>query len=535
MSPRSVPRPPSRRAVPFVAAALAAALALAGCASSNKPADAGAPVSGDQSGTSAAARGDTLTIALDKAPASLDPADMEQSTSPFAQPAYDSLIDVDQDGALTPGLATAWKFTDDQNKVFELTLRDGVTFSDGAVLDADAVIANLQHLDTGKSNVASLVNGGTYDKVDDHTVRITWDTPHPLAPQAFTQRWVAGMMVSPKALAEDPGSLETQTAGAGPYVLDAAQTVTGSTYVYTARDDYWNPDGQHWNQIVITVMENAEQRVNALKTGEVDYAVGDLANAQSAKDAGLTVLDAATVFYGLSLLDRDGTLGSPLADVRVRQAINYALDRDSIATALLGDFGFATEQTVVPSEPGYVKDLDGHYAYDPDTARSLLAEAGYPDGFSLPVVASTSATQATLAQVLVDQLSKVGITVELDSRPSADYFQGMSGGTFPAAVVGYGSQPMSMEYDGLFGPDAVFNPLGSASPTIDENMQKAMTSSGDASTQAYEAVERELVEQAWFAPAVFVPVFYFAGPSLAPATVTEARPQVPITELAPAQ
>lgn len=521
---------PTRRTKIVTALFTAAALALTGCASSN---NAPAETSGASTTEGNDARG-TLTIALDKAPASLDPANMEQSTSPFAQPAYDALIGVEEDGTLVPGLATEWEFTDDENKVFEITLREDVSFSDGAELNADALIANLEHLDGGQSNVATLVNGGEYEKVDDYTVRITWDTPHPLVPQALTQRWVAGMVASPDAIANSPDALATQTFGAGPYELDSEQTIAGSSYVYTARDDYWNPDSQHWDTIVIRVIENAEQRLNALRTGEVDYVAGDLATADAAAADGAQVLYAPTIVYGLSLLDREGTLDSPLADVKVRQAINFALDRESISSAMLGEYGFATEQTVVPSEAGYVSGLEGTYGYDPERARELLTEAGYPDGFSLPVVASTSATAATLAQILVEQLSQVGITVELDSRPSANYFEGMTGGTFPAAVIGYGSQPMPMEYDGLFGPNAVFNPLGSSSDTLNSNMEAAMVASEDEATELYEAVMTELVEDAWFAPAVFAPVFYYASSDLAPVTVTEARPQVPITSLAPA-
>lgn len=512
----------------FLTLSMGAAITIGvtGCASSNK--------TSSSSSASGGSRGGTLTIALDKAPSSLDPADMEQSTSPFAQPAYDALIGVTTDGDLVPALATKWAFTDDQNKVFEITLRDGVTFSDGAKLDADALVANLSHLDGGKSNVASLVNGGTYEKTDDMTVRITWETPHPLAPQALTQRWVAGMLASPKAIKEDAAGLATKTVGAGPYVLDTAQTVTGSKYVYTAREDYWNPDGIHWDSIVINVVENAEQRLNALKTGEADYVAGDLATASSAAGGDIQVLDAPTIVYGLSLLDRDGSLGSPLGDVKVRQAVNLALDREGIAKALLGDYGYATEQTVVPSEAGYVKALDDRYPFDRDKARALLKEAGHADGFDLNVIASTSATAATLAQVLVEQLSAVGINVKLDSRPSADYFEGMTGGTFPAAVIGYGSQPLPMEYDGLFGPDAIFNPLKSKDQTIEDEMQAGLVAKEDEAKTHYEAVMTQLVEEAWFAPAVVAPVFYFASSKLAKIKVSEARPQCPITEIAPA-
>lgn len=521
-----------RKLLTFAAAASAAALVLTGCASSNNPDE--EPTAGEETSDAPAERGETLTIALENAPGSLDPANMEQSTSPYAQPAYDALINVEPDGTLVPGLATEWEFTDDENKVFEITLREGVTFSDGAELDADALIVNLEHLDTGTSNVATLVNGGSYEKVDDYTVRITWDDPRPLAPQALTQRWVAGMVASPDAIQNDPDGLATQTAGAGPYALNAERTIAGSSYVYTARDDYWDPDSVLWEEVVITVMDNADQRLNALRTGEVQYAGGDLGTAQAAVDAGLQVLYAPTVVYGINFLDRDGELGTPIGDVQVRQAINYALDRDGIQEALLGEYGFATDQVVIPSEPGYVEDLDGHYPFDQDRARELLAEAGYEDGFELNLVASTSAVQALLAQVLVEQLAQVGITVNLDSRPSADYFEGMTGGTFEAAAMGYGNQPMPMMYDGLFGPDAIFNALGTESETIEEAMAEALVSSPERATELYEEIMTELVEDAWYAPAVFAPVFYFATDDLAPVEVTEARPQAPIITLAPA-
>lgn len=510
-----------RRTLAVTATLVTIGIAASGCASSKA----------DDSGS---ARG-TLTIGLAAPPSSLDPANMEQSTSPFAQPAYDALIRVELDGTLSPGLATEWGFVDDQNRVFEITVRDDVTFSDGAQLDADAVIANFEHLDTGRSNVATLVNGGAYEKVDDDTVRITWDTPHPLAPQALTQTWVAGMMVSPEALADDPEGLATTTAGAGPYALDATQTVAGSRYVYEARDDYWDADRQHWDEIVIQVMENPEQRLNALQAGEIDYAVGDLATAGSAESAGLDVLFAPTIAYGLSLLDRDGELGSPLGDVRVRQAINYALDREGISDALLGEYGFPTEQVMVPSEPGYVESLEQHYPFDQERARELLAEAGYPDGFTLPVIASTSATAATLAQVYVEQLSQVGITLELESRPGPEYFELMTGGTYPAAGIGYGSQPLPMEYDGLFGPDAIFNPLGSTSDSIEAAYAEAVAAPAPEATALYEQITAELVEDAWFAPVVFAPVFYFATDTIAPVEVSEARPQVPLSDIAPAE
>src|SRR5690606_30561918 len=129
-------------------------------------------------------------------------------------------------------------------------------------------------------------------------------------------------------------------------------------------------------------------------------------------------------------------------------------------------------------------------------------EAGYPDGFDLPVIASTSDTAATLAQVYVEQLAQVGIDVQLESRPGAEYFELMTSGDYPAAGIGYGSQPLPMEYDGLFGPDAIFNPLGSRDDSIEAAYAEAVMAPEDQATPLYEQITTTLVEEAWFAPVV---------------------------------
>ncbi|QTX05636.1 ABC transporter substrate-binding protein [Agromyces archimandritae] len=500
-----------------------AALLVSGCASS----------SDDRGGD--ADRGDTLTIGLAAAPTSLNPADMNQSANQFAMPAYDSLIFEESSGELVPGLATEWGYTDDENRVFELKIRDGVTFSDGEELTAEAVAEFFDFFTAGSSNMANLISGGTYEAIDDETVRMSWDTPHPLVPQSLTQRFLGGMVVSPKAM-EDPDTLSTSTAGTGPYTLVPDETITGNSYVYEARDDYWSPDNQLWDRIVIKVIETTDQRVNGLKAGELDLVAGDLTTAESAEAAGFTVGYAPFVFVGLSLLDRDGTLGTPLADVRVRQAINYALDRDTVAEALLGTYGEPTEQTVTSAESGYVEELAGHYAYDPEQAKRLLAEAGYPDGFSLPVVAVNNPTQGALAQVITEQLSKVGIAIDLVAEQSDGYFQKMSGGEYPAAVIGYGSQPMWMEYQGLYGPDAAFNGLKAQRDELDELFTKA-AAAGDPAEQRElnEQTERYLVEEAWFAPLALMPNFWYSADTIQAPEVTVAVPSPVFRSIAPAE
>lgn len=508
------------------AVVVAAAMLISGCA---RASDDRGGVDGDTS------KGGTLTIGLASAPSSLDPADMNQAANQFAMPAYDSLIFETPGGELKPGLATKWGYTDDENRVFELTLREGVTFSDGEKLTAEGVVEFFKYFTAGSSNMANLLSGGTFEAIDEVTVRMSWDESHPLVAESLTQRFLGGMVISPQALA-NPDALATTTAGAGPYALVPAETIAGSTYVYKATPNYWDPENQHWDRVVIEVISTTDQRLNGLKAGELDFAAGDLTTAQVAEDNGFAVGYAPFVFVGLALLDRDGKLGSPLEDVRVRQAINYALDREGVSSALLGKWGVPTEQTVTDGESGYVKELEGHYAYNPEKAKALLAEAGYADGFTLQVVAVNNPTQGSLSQVIVEQLAAVGITVKLDSEQADAYAQKAAGGEYPAAVIGYGSQPMWMEYQGLFGPQAIFNGLKTQRDELDDLFTKAASASDPEERRALnEKSQRYLVEEAWFAPLALMPNFWYSAGTIEAPEVTSSLPSPPIRDLRPAQ
>lgn len=476
-----------------------------------------------------------LNIGLATASSSLDPAQMNQAGNTFAQPAYDSLITLDAEGNLQPALAESWKFLDQENKVFQLKLRKGVKFADGTDLNADAVVQWLKYLDSGKSNMAPLVNSGEVRADDESTVTITWPVPHPVAARSFTPAFLNGMVASPKALADGGKSLSTATVGTGPYQLDPAQTVAGDHYTYVKNPTYWNPSAQAYDKMVIKVVSSNDQRLNGLKTGQLDLVNGDVASAPTAKQDGNSVLGEPTIMVGLNLMDRDGKLGSPLKDVRVRQAINFALDKQSIASGLTGGYGKVSVQTIVPSEPGHVPALDSRYDYNPEKAKQLLAEAGLPDGFTLKTVAVDNPTIGPMSQVIAQQLEQVGIKLDLQVKPSDGYMQSMSGGEVPAAVIGYGSQPLWMEYKGLFGPQAAFNGLKTSRPEIDDLYTRA-SAEGDPqkARELNEQLQTYLVDQAWYAPAAWVPVIWFASPRVAPLTVSPGRPQPLLSDVKPA-
>ena len=488
----------------------------------------GSSAAGAGDGSGNAVVGNTLTIAAQAPPNSLDPGQVAQALTTFTIPAYDPLIYRAADGSLKPDLAASWKAVGTKNEQLDVILRKGVTFSDGSPLTAEAVQASLEYAQKAPGAQAPMLAGMTFETTGPLSLSITSATPNPMLADTFTQFWGVGEIISPKGLA-DPKQLSASAVshGAGPYVLDPTATVAGDHYTYTARKGYFDADRQHYKKIVIRVIANPQAVVNALKTGQVDVAIGgDPSVVSQVRAAGLKVTSVPFVFQGLSLLDRGGEVSKPLGDVRVRQAINYALDRPTLAKAVIGSSGVPTVQTVVEGADGYSPTAAKRYPYDITKAKQLLADAGYAQGFTLPVVSAQFAGIDTMAQAIKGQLAKIGITVQLKTDTDIPtYIQDMTSKKFPAAAIGYGAQPMFQEGQGLFLPTApVFNGFKTDDPTLTALYAKA--SAADASTRATldRQMEEYLVNQAWFAPVAFSPVFYFSRASLGGVQLSAAAP-----------
>src|SRR5262249_15163717 len=147
-----------------------------------------------------------------------------------------------------------------------------------------------------------------------------------------------GAVGCPKAVA-NPSSLAAQTCGAGQYVSVPSKTVLGDHYVFTPNPDYYDPAAIKFSEVDMKIISQPSTMLAAIRAGQLDVAYGDITTANAAKKAGLTVLHEANGWDGLNIVDRSGTTSKPIADVRVRQALNYALDREAITKGLLGQFG----------------------------------------------------------------------------------------------------------------------------------------------------------------------------------------------------
>lgn len=478
-----------RRFVTATAVLMAAAFALAAC-------DGGAGGTTDGEGAADGEATGTLTLGAITSPLTFDPASAEWGNrSPFYQAVFDTLLLATPEGTVEPWLATEWSYNDD-NTELTLTLRDDVTFSDGSPLDADAVVASMEHFKAGSGpDSAYLANVESVTAADATTVVLTLSAPDPALLNYLTR--TAGLVAQPDSLTSD--DVDTNPVGSGPYVLDTAATVTGSSYVYTANPDYWNPDVQHYSELIIRVFDDPTATANAIQAGEVNAAkIATNDNLAAIEGAGWTINANELDFQGLLLLDRAGTMNEALGDVRVRQAINYAFDREGLLEALQLGLGTVTQQVFPTTSAAYDEALDSTYSYDPDRARELLAEAGYPDGFEITMPQSALLGSNTFT-LIAQQLEDVGITVTYED-PGNNFIADLLAPKYAASFMALEQNPDWQLIQFMIAPSATFNPFGYSDPEVDRMIEEIQYGDEATRDQVVAELNAYIVEQAWFAP-----------------------------------
>lgn len=511
---------------PAAAVVAATSLALAACG-------------GQATGSAAAAGhgqvGNELTVGFSvQGPATLNPAEAPQNYAWFEELAYEPLIVQRSDGSLAPGLAASWSYTGTGNKTFVLHLRPGVKFSDGSALTAQGVTADLRYVTKAGGQMSPFFAGDTFTATGPLTVTIRAAAPNPDIPQILTQDDVIGDVISQKGL-QSPSGLGTRTFGAGPYMLDPAQTVAGSQYTYLPNPNYFDKSAVHWKKVIIKVITDPQSMLNALKTGQVDVANGDPTTIAAARQAGLTVTSTPDLWVGVTLADRGGVMAKPLANVQVRQALNYATSRAAISNALYPGTGTPTSQIIVPGGYGYEASLTNAYPYDISKAKQLLAAAGYSRGFPLKIVTGEYGGMNLVAQALAQQWQKVGVSLQVtDYANSNQYYAAAFGAKFPSFMTVFGQIPTWIEGPSLFLPPASFNPFHTSSAPLAALYQQEARSSGAQQAKLDQQIEAYLVGQAWFVPVATIGLPYYATKNVT-GTATSARaPLLELYEVRPA-
>lgn len=536
-----------------VAGTAAAALALTGCVQSQR--DTGA--SGEPGATGDGDVNSTFIFASSADPSGLDPAfASDGETFRISRQIFEGLVGVEPGTAdPAPLLAESWETSEDGLST-TFTLREGVTFHDGTEFDAAAVCANFDRWYnwTGLAATESLsyyygaLFGGfagdenalyescTADDATHATVNLT----RPFSGFIASLSLPAFSMQSPTALeefgADDVGGseeapeyseyAEAHPVGTGPFTFESWSP--GNEVVLNAYPDYWGEQGQV-QEIVFRVIDDPTARRQALEAGDVDgYDLVAPADTQALEDAGFNVMqrDPFTILYlGMNQAVPE------LQDVRVRQAIAHAIDRESLVSQVLPEGTEVASQFIPPVVNGYNDDVTD-YPYDPERARALLAEAGYPDGlelvFNYPVNVSRPymPNPEEIFVALSGQLEEVGITVTPVSNEWGDYLDLMRGSadhgihllgwtgdyndTDNFVGVFFGSQSNEWGFDN---PE-LFGALGEARQIPD----------AEDATEAYEAINEQIAQ---FVPGV--PLAHPA-PSLAFSERITSYPASPVND-----
>ncbi|GAB3615870.1 ABC transporter substrate-binding protein [Okibacterium endophyticum] len=436
-------------------------------------------------------RAETLGVGTQTAVTSLNP--VLTPVSNTVGYAYDPVIFKANDGSYLPDLATEWGYVGQGNTVFEFTLREGVTFHQGGELTAQAATSSLNYfLATPNPNMASVGLIESVEAVDDLTVRITYSAPFPNAVESLTQFYGMGLLIGPTGVAS-PDTLETASDGAGQYVLNQAETTPGEVIVFDAFDAYFEQDAIHFDEVEVRVLTDANARLAALKSGQIDVAQ-QIPVAQVGEDAidGLQTMTGYTNSKSIQFVVTDS---GPLASEEVRQAINYGIDRDSLVEDFYKSRAIAQYQTTSVGRLGYDADLDDHYAHDVEKATQLLADAGYPDGFEIELLTNSISDQGgLLSQAIVNQLAEIGITAHLTvASGTFDEFVGqLQSGEFDAVVYGlFANDLYTMVTQSIVSPGTLLNPIGQPDAEAQALIESAAVAP---SADEFESVLQELNE-----------------------------------------
>ncbi|MFJ6651394.1 ABC transporter substrate-binding protein [Microbacterium sp. NPDC091313] len=458
-----------RRSV-TVAAAAALVLGLAACSG-------GTGGSGDA--TAATESDGVLTIALYGDPRDLDTANCVPAV--FCNVAYDTLVRLSpKDGSIEPGLATSWEWVDDAHTTLRLTLRDDAKFNDGTPLTGEAAAASFTSYLTAPGPFAALSYPiASAAAASENQVDIVFSEPvtERYALYSLTGQNSVGYVVSPAAAA-DRTLIADKTDGIGPYKLDPAQTQKGVRYVYVPNPEYYAQDAIAYKEVVLQPMLDPAARLNAVRSGQVDWASNIAPSDQStAEQAGLQI--SKGVYGAFSALALQGRDSGPLADIRVRQALAYAMPRDDIASTFYGPYATATSSMVPEGAEGYAEDDKDRYATDVDKAKELLAEAGYADGLTLEVFdPAFFDAGGVVGQAIASAYAEIGVTVTLvpfDGNPGEVALQS---GKYDAMVINNGGNGISAGIYTMFRPGGgLVNPR---QVPLDEELTAALRAAAQA-------------------------------------------------------
>jgi len=395
-----------------------------------------------------------LTIAVSADVTSLDPHYLaSQPNVNIGWHVFDALTHVDERARLIPGLASSWRAVDPTT--WEFKLRKGVKFHDGSELTADDVVFSLERplaIAGTPGGFASYVRPIVARQVvDPYTIRLKTAAPYGALPQDLNSIHIVSKKAAAGASSADFDSGRA-TIGTGPFRF--VRFARGNRVELARNDAYWGARPA-WDKVTFRILPTDPARTAALLAGDVDV-IEHVPSADFGRLRANSALRLAqtvswrTIFFHLDqsrpqpplVTDKSGKplAANPFMDLRVRRAISKAINRPALAERVLEGLALPTANVVSPPVFGHNPQLKPE-AFDPDGARKLLAEAGYPNGFALTVAAPNNRyiNDEQVAQAVAQMLARVGITTRVEALPVSAFLTKMRDREYSFAMLGWGS------------------------------------------------------------------------------------------------
>lgn len=444
----------------------------------------------------------------------MDPADANDTLSGSVQKTMmEGLFGFDKDMKVIPLLAESYEANDKATE-FTIKLRQGVKFSDGVDWNADAAIVNLNRLadqtqGLKRNSLFKLI--AKNEKIDDYTIKITLSEP--FGAMINTLAHPAGLMVSPKALEQYGKEVSQHPVGTGRYIFK--EWKPGENLTITANAGYWGGAPEFTSITFKPVTENGT-RIAMLQSGDADFIfpvpTEQIENLKSNKDITVSTIPSIIVRY-MTL----NTQKAPFDNVKVRQALNYAIDKEAYSKVVYNGYTVPMESLIAPNVQFFSAQTP--YKYDVEKAKALLKEAGYENGFTVKLWSSNTTTNIKASQFIKQQLAQVGVTVNVENMEVGTLDQNLTG--FPKGTPGkdvgvemyligwspstgdadWGLRPLA---DTESAPPVSYNTAYYSNPAFDKEIQAALaTADPEIRKTAYANAQKIVWEDA---PMVFFTV-----------------------------